>query len=183
MTEDEVRFIVAEHGRLSRFVRKVAQMLYQGPGDGPRDEIDVDWELRRGSDGSDHVGVWWDGPTIRGESIGTMSVEIPLSALCEKKPAEAEGEQRESERQLLCPHMAFRTYVEVGRLTDSGRFMADIRIVCENCRVPFAFKGLPAGLDLGGAACSPDGLEGRFAIAPGVGGLFGREEGEKQSDA
>lgn len=51
-------------------------------------------------------------------------------------------------------------------LEDAGRYTADIRIVCDHCLTPFVFLGLPLGLDLTGAAVSPDGTEGRFAIAP-----------------
>jgi hypothetical protein len=65
-----------------------------------------------------------------------------------------------------CPHMEFTTEVDVNRLEDTGRFQADIRIKCVGCGIPFRFIGLPAGLDLNGAAVSVDGTEGRFAIAP-----------------
>ncbi len=52
-------------------------------------------------------------------------------------------------------------------LEDVGRYTADIRIVCQKCQTPFRFLGLPIGLDLTGAAVSPDGTEGRFSLAPG----------------
>jgi hypothetical protein len=65
-----------------------------------------------------------------------------------------------------CKHEAFNCDVTVNRLDDSGQFNAEVRIVCEDCQTPFRFIGLPYGLDLNGAAVSPDGTEGRFAIAP-----------------
>jgi hypothetical protein len=46
------------------------------------------------------------------------------------------------------------------------RFEADVRITCIQCGVPFRFIGLPAGLDLNGAATNPDATEARLAIAP-----------------
>jgi hypothetical protein len=73
----------------------------------------------------------------------------------------------------LCPHLNFAAKVSVGRMEESGRFMADITIHCADCNEPFHFKGLPCGLDLEGAAVSPDGLEARIAIAPGKGGILG----------
>ena len=65
-----------------------------------------------------------------------------------------------------CRHESFACVVAVNRLEDTGRFNADVRIVCDQCQMPFRFIGLPYGLDLNGAAVSPDGTEGRFAIAP-----------------
>lgn len=68
----------------------------------------------------------------------------------------------------MCNHSNFMTEVEINRLGDHSpvRFCADIRIRCEDCGLPFRFIGLPAGVDLNGAATSVDATEGRFAIAP-----------------
>jgi hypothetical protein len=76
-----------------------------------------------------------------------------------------------SEPKKPCEHLNFRANVEVNRLEkgEGGpvyRYQADIRITCDECGLPFRFIGLPAGMDLNGAAVSIDGLEGRFAIAP-----------------
>lgn len=65
-----------------------------------------------------------------------------------------------------CEHGDFAASVTVNRLEDSGRFEADVRITCTQCGVPFRFLGLPAGVDLNGAAVSVDGTEARLAIAP-----------------
>lgn len=65
-----------------------------------------------------------------------------------------------------CKHPEFETAVSVARLEDSGRFMADVSVRCVACQMPFRFIGLPAGLDLNGAAVSADGTEARLAIAP-----------------
>lgn len=67
---------------------------------------------------------------------------------------------------MTCNHEDFAANVAVIRLSDTGRFQADITIKCSQCGVPMRFIGLPAGVDLNGAAVSVDGTEGRFAIAP-----------------
>lgn len=67
---------------------------------------------------------------------------------------------------MKCTHEDFEAWVDVHRLIDSGRFQADVRIKCKACGVPFRFIGLPAGLDLDGAATSADATEARLAIAP-----------------
>lgn len=67
---------------------------------------------------------------------------------------------------MKCEHKDFAATVEVNRLEDTGRFTAEVRIVCTECQVPMRFIGLPYGVDLNGAAVSVDGTEGRFAIAP-----------------
>ena len=65
-----------------------------------------------------------------------------------------------------CKHLEFVAFVEVNRLEDSGRFAAEVRIECKDCKIPFVFRGLPPGLNLDGAAMSIDGTEARLAIAP-----------------
>ena len=69
-------------------------------------------------------------------------------------------------RGATCRHMNFKANVNVARLEDSGRFMADVRITCTDCGLPFQFNGLPAGLATNGAAVSVDGLEARLSISP-----------------
>lgn len=65
-----------------------------------------------------------------------------------------------------CSHLNFSASVDVSRLEDVGRFTADVRIRCDDCGCPMRFIGLPAGVDLNGAAVSVDGTEARLAIAP-----------------
>ena len=84
----------------------------------------------------------------------------------------AEALTAENETQLLCKHEHFACNVDITRLSDSGQFLADVTIKCAQCSLPFSFNGLPFGLDMRGAACSPDGLEARLSISPGVGGMF-----------
>jgi hypothetical protein len=65
-----------------------------------------------------------------------------------------------------CTHLNFFANVNVARLEDSGRFMAEVTIHCTDCGEKFQFLGLEAGTNLNGAAVSVDGLEARIAIAP-----------------
>lgn len=65
-----------------------------------------------------------------------------------------------------CAHHNFQATVRVARLEDSGRFMAEVRIGCTDCDLPFQFLGLEPGLDLNGARVSIDGLEANIAICP-----------------
>lgn len=67
---------------------------------------------------------------------------------------------------MSCEHRQFDARVSVDRLVDIGRFTADIRINCRECGIAMRFIGLPAGLDLNGAAVSVDATEARLAIAP-----------------
>lgn len=70
-----------------------------------------------------------------------------------------------------CQHLDFDAHVNVTRITkvEGGpveRYQADVRIHCTACKTPFRFLGLPAGLDLLGAAVSVDGEEARLSLAP-----------------
>lgn len=71
---------------------------------------------------------------------------------------------------MKCEHLNFAACVDVNRITNKEgvveRYQADIRIQCDKCGLPFRFIGLPAGLDLNGAATSVDAQEARLAIAP-----------------
>lgn len=74
-------------------------------------------------------------------------------------------------RLVRCKHDNFMCNCEVNRLssTEGGpinRYTLDVRVKCVTCDTPFRFIGLPAGVDLNGAATSMDACEGRFAIAP-----------------
>ena len=65
-----------------------------------------------------------------------------------------------------CEHKEFKAQVNVIRLEDSKRFIAEIHIHCVECGTPFQFMGLPLGVNYEGAAMEVDGLEARLAIAP-----------------
>lgn len=65
-----------------------------------------------------------------------------------------------------CRHQNFKAAVKVVRLEDTGRFMAEVRVQCAECDLPFQFLGLEPGLDMNGARVSIDGLEANIAICP-----------------
>ena len=46
----------------------------------------------------------------------------------------------------VCTHRkAHRVEASIVNLSDSGGYMADIRILCDKCGMPFRFLGLPYG--------------------------------------
>lgn len=70
-----------------------------------------------------------------------------------------------------CVHENFMADVQVARMPsrEGGpieRYMADVRVKCDDCGLPFRFIGLPAGVDLNGASVNNDATEARLAIAP-----------------
>ena len=65
-----------------------------------------------------------------------------------------------------CRHDSVSCILNFNRIEDVGRFMADIRIVCEKCHTPFRFVGLPAGMDYNSPCVSVDGCELRAPVAP-----------------
>lgn len=65
-----------------------------------------------------------------------------------------------------CKHESFVCEVMVNRIEDVGRFHADVRVVCDQCKTPFRFIGLPAGLDYNSPTVSVDATEARMPIAP-----------------
>ena len=69
----------------------------------------------------------------------------------------------------MCDHNEFKAKVNVTRLTDKDKvtgYLAEVKIKCAECGTPFAFKGLPMGLDLSGATVDPDRLQANLAIEP-----------------
>lgn len=71
---------------------------------------------------------------------------------------------------MSCQHENFAATVDVGRLSHPGRdglrFIADIKIKCDDCGKPMRFIGMPIGVDLNGCAVSANGTEARLAIHP-----------------
>lgn len=65
-----------------------------------------------------------------------------------------------------CPHENFYATVNVARMLDTGKFIADIKIHCVECEEPFRFLGVPAGIAWDHPACSIDGLELHAPIEP-----------------
>lgn len=69
-----------------------------------------------------------------------------------------------------CPHNAFRTSLSITKIAHQGadiqRYMADVRVYCDDCNTAFRWLGLPTGASFGGPMRSADGLELRAPIAP-----------------
>jgi len=65
-----------------------------------------------------------------------------------------------------CEHKDFEAQVDVNRLEDSGAFVADIRIKCKECGLPFEFPDIPVGLNSQEARVSVDSQELRLPIKP-----------------
>ncbi len=47
-----------------------------------------------------------------------------------------------------CTHEQFGASVEVSKLEDMGTFIAEIRVGCAQCGLPFSFTGLPLGISV-----------------------------------
>ena len=65
-----------------------------------------------------------------------------------------------------CPHEQFRADVNINRLEDTGRFIADLRVRCVQCDEPFRFLNVAAGLAWDRPMCSIDELELHAPIEP-----------------
>src|SRR5688572_17405045 len=69
----------------------------------------------------------------------------------EKPPANPVTERflearRASPTQQACQHQQFSARVDVMRMEDTGRFLAEVHIHCILCELPFEFVGPPAGI-------------------------------------
>lgn len=73
--------------------------------------------------------------------------------------------------QLKCNHENFRADCRVNRLEDTGRFVAELNITCDQCGLPFHFPGVPYGMQNGGPTSSMDRVELRTPIIPGPAAL------------
>lgn len=70
-----------------------------------------------------------------------------------------------------CEHLNFKANVAVNRLSkeeggEIKNYVADIKIQCADCGLPFQFLGLKPGVELQGARVSLDCLEASLAICP-----------------
>lgn len=65
-----------------------------------------------------------------------------------------------------CMHKNFVGKIEVNRLEDVGKFVADVHITCADCGTPFKFLGLPGGLHIDKPTVDVAQIEARLPIAP-----------------
>lgn len=67
---------------------------------------------------------------------------------------------------MSCKHMEFDASVRVARIDDVGRFVAEVKVHCTQCGVPFQFIGIQPGFDYEHPTVRLDGLEADLPICP-----------------
>jgi hypothetical protein len=65
-----------------------------------------------------------------------------------------------------CRHEQHESAVRIHHFVDTGRWNAEIQIRCLQCKAPFRFLGIAAGLSWEGPTCSVEGEELRIPIEP-----------------
>lgn len=76
-----------------------------------------------------------------------------------------------TERQRRCAHERFVCKADVGRLTEieggpvTG-YCVDVRILCDECGLPFRWRGVEAGYSVHEPKVSVDGLDLRAPLEP-----------------
>lgn len=76
-------------------------------------------------------------------------------------------------KQQACAHENFRCDCSIGRLTkeeggEVASFVAEIKVQCAECDLPFHWVGVPGGVSYRRPMSSADSLELRAPIAPGA---------------
>ena len=66
----------------------------------------------------------------------------------------------------LCNHPDFDATVLVTRLEHTLSYVAEVKIHCIVCGMPFRFKDLPAGISVTKSMCSIFGNEASLPISP-----------------
>jgi hypothetical protein len=67
---------------------------------------------------------------------------------------------------MNCAHKDFSARVDVIRLEDTGRFMAEVTVHCTECKKPFQFLGVETGFNFHTPTVSIDGLKVSLPISP-----------------
>lgn len=81
---------------------------------------------------------------------------------------QAEARQRAITRKPeSCQHLQFTAQADVMRLEDISRWVAELRIWCIDCGLPFSFTGLPLGISVDRPTLSIDATEVRLPLEPG----------------
>lgn len=65
-----------------------------------------------------------------------------------------------------CEHKKFDAQVNIIRLEDSGKFMAEVKVKCVECNTPFQFLGMPMGLSFTKPMVEVLATEARLPIQP-----------------
>lgn len=69
-----------------------------------------------------------------------------------------------------CKHEKFNAQVNVNRIEDINKYIAEISITCAQCGVDFSFIGLPRGTNVNEPMAGAYGLEAKLPIKPLVEG-------------
>ncbi|MFZ6774704.1 hypothetical protein ACO0LB_18540 [Undibacterium sp. SXout7W] len=67
---------------------------------------------------------------------------------------------------MSCKHLNFSASVRVARVEDVGRYIAEVRVKCIECDMPFQFQGMSPGMSSVKPTVSLDGLEANLPIYP-----------------
>lgn len=65
-----------------------------------------------------------------------------------------------------CEHPDFNVFADINRIIDIGAFVADVRISCKDCGLPFEFIGVSAGLSYEKPMASVTAQEIHLPIKP-----------------
>lgn len=69
---------------------------------------------------------------------------------------------------MSCKHEAFSTSARVMRMEDTGGFMLELEVKCDQCQSSFRFIGVERGLSFAGPMGSVDLTELRIPVTPGA---------------
>lgn len=67
-----------------------------------------------------------------------------------------------------CQHLLIGAQVNVQRLEDLGRFIAEITVWCASCKTPFSFTGLPLAISCDRATLNIDATQLSLPVEPGA---------------
>lgn len=87
-------------------------------------------------------------------------------------PRQQEDQEiEEGEEEVTCRHEAFATTAKITRVTDHDggevkNFALELTVQCDQCGIPFVFKGLQAGMAFSSPRVSALGEEARLPIEP-----------------
>lgn len=68
---------------------------------------------------------------------------------------------------MSCEHDEFNAEVKVARLEDTGQFVAEVKVSCAACGVPFRFLGPPTGISFSHPTVDVPATTLHAPIAPG----------------
>ena len=129
--------------------------------------------MERVSEAVDHWRKYPQYETIQ-RNVAIAVMDEALAPAQKEAPVERCGEKHPAEAGTICEHESFYTTAKIARLTDKEDggpvtgYHIDIEVMCDDCKEPFHFVGIPMGMSLvGGAMVSVTGLVLNCKISPG----------------